>query len=146
MYIKILRRISEGKMDLRRKCTCRYVAWIFTESRKNIRLLLTLSKQIECCRSLEIYGAVRMKLNKAHFMYLTAQIHKTILLHKNTNKPLPIRYIFTINETFQMRYCMKFYLKGHQKYNWSNFWLSRFTLKNWPFWELLIFTCNFDAP
>ena len=29
------------------------------------------------------------------------------------------RYVFTINEIFQMRYCMKFYLKGHQNYNKS---------------------------
>ena len=28
-----------------------------------------MPEQIECCRSLEIYGAVRMKLNKAYFMY-----------------------------------------------------------------------------
>ena len=35
-------------------------------------------------------------------------------------------YVWNINETFQMRYYMKFYLKGHQKYKQSNFWLFKF--------------------
>ena len=45
------------------------------------------------------------------------------LRHTNTfilsHVILPTRYVFTIYETFQMRYCMKFYLKGHQNYNKS---------------------------
>ena len=33
--------------------------------------------------------------------------------YENTAMLLPTRYDFTINETFQMRYCMKIYIKGH---------------------------------
>ena len=36
-------------------------------------------------------------------------------------------YVFATIKSFKMRYCMNFYLKGHQKYEKSNFWLSRFT-------------------
>ena len=32
---------------------------------------------------------------------------------------LPTRYLLTINETFQMMYCMKFYLKVHQNHTKS---------------------------
>ena len=46
-------------------------------------------------------------------------MHNAILLHKSANTLLPTRHVFKINETFQMRYCMKFYLKGHQNYNKS---------------------------
>ena len=42
--------------------------------------------------------------------------------------PFASRDLNTISETFQMRYYTKFYLKGHQKYKQSNFWLSKFTL------------------
>ena len=40
---------------------------------------------------------------------------------------LTTRYVLTINETFQMRYYIKVYLNGNQKYMQSNFWLSKFT-------------------
>ena len=52
-------------------------------------------------------------------MYYMVQNHNAILLHKSANMLLPTRYVFTIYETFQMSYCMKFYLKGHQSYNKS---------------------------
>ena len=39
----------------------------------------------------------------------------------------PLVVKLTNNETFQMRYWMILYLKGHQKYIQSNFWLSKFT-------------------
>ena len=31
----------------------------------------------------------------------------------------PSRYVLAINETFKKRYCMNYYLKGHQNYNKS---------------------------
>ena len=37
--------------------------------------------------------------------------------HKSSNSTKPFWPIFTISESFQMRYCMTLYLKGHQKYN-----------------------------
>ena len=37
-------------------------------------------------------------------------------LRKNSATLLPTRYVLTIDDTFKMRYCMKLYLKGHQKY------------------------------
>ena len=46
-------------------------------------------------------------------------MHNAILLHKSEKTLLPTKYVFKINETFPMRYCMKFYLKGHQNYNKS---------------------------
>ena len=42
------------------------------------------------------------------------------LLPKSIATLLPTIYVLTIIETYQMRYCMKFYLKGHQNYNKSN--------------------------
>ena len=57
-----------------------------------------------------------------------AQNHNAILLYKSANRLLPTRYVFTIYETFQMRYCMKFYLKGHQIYNKSK----------WKVWLLVL--------
>ena len=39
----------------------------------------------------------------------------------------PFRHIFTISETFPMRYCMTVYLKGYQKYDKS--WLIVFIKK-----------------
>ena len=50
-----------------------------------------------------------------------AMLKSGYLLHKITATLLPTRYVFTINETLQMRYCMKFYLKEHQKYKMLNF-------------------------
>ena len=44
----------------------------------------------------------------------------SFILYKSTVMLLPTRYVFTIDETFQMRCCMKFYLKGHQNYNSIN--------------------------
>ena len=64
--------------------------------------------------------------------------HTSFLLRKSTATLLPTRYVLSINETFQMRYCMKFYLKGYQKHKKSNFWLSQFTSWIRSFLELLI--------
>ena len=50
------------------------------------------------------------------------------LVHmKSASITLSTLYVFTTIESSEMRYCMNFYLKGHQKYEKSNFWLSRFT-------------------
>ena len=51
----------------------------------------------------------------------------SFLLCKSTATLLSTWYVLAINKTFQMRYCMKLYLKGHQKYKQWNFWLSKFT-------------------
>ena len=50
------------------------------------------------------------------------QVNATFVfwLCKSTTILLPTRYVLIINNIFQMRYCMKFYLKGHQNYNESN--------------------------
>ena len=45
--------------------------------------------------------------------------HMSSLLFKSTVMLLSTRYVLTIYETFKMRYCMKFYLKGHQNYSMS---------------------------
>ena len=54
--------------------------------------------------------------------------------HKSSNSTKPFRPIFTISESFQMRYCMTLYLKGHQKYDRSKLkvqlLLSKFRLFN----------------
>ena len=43
--------------------------------------------------------------------------------YENTAMLLPTRYDFTINETFQMRYCMKIYIKGHHTpLVYTHFW------------------------
>ena len=41
-------------------------------------------------------------------------------LCKSTATLLQTIYVFTINKTFEMKYCMKFYLKGHQNYSKTN--------------------------
>ena len=38
---------------------------------------------------------------------------------------LPTKYVVRINESFQMRYCTKLYLKGHQEYDKSNSKVSK---------------------
>ena len=43
----------------------------------------------------------------------------SFLLYKSTATLLHTRYVLAINKTFQLRYCMNFYLKGHQNYNMS---------------------------
>ena len=54
-----------------------------------------------------------------------AQNNNAILLHKSANMLLPTRYVFAIYETFQMKYCMKFYLEGHQNWNKSKFKVAK---------------------
>ena len=43
----------------------------------------------------------------------------SFFLCKSTVRLLAIIYVLVIIKTFQMRYRMKFYLKGHQNYNMS---------------------------
>ena len=61
--------------------------------------------------------------------------------HKSSNSTKPFRPIFTISESFQMRYCMTLYLKGHQKYDRSKLkvqlLLSKFRLFNFDLSYLL---------
>ena len=79
--------------------------------------------------------------------YITGCFLVSFFLCKSTARHLPTRNISTINKTFQMRYYMKFYLKGHQKYKQSNFWLSKYAWYSRPFLVLLTSTCcNSDAP
>ena len=63
---------------------------------------------------------------------------------KNVGLPMPTLLFNTICESFQMRYCMTLYLKGHQKYDRSKLkvqlLLSKFRLFNFDlsyFWYLL---------
>ena len=64
----------------------------------------------------------------------------SFLLGKSTAMIMPTRYLLVIYDTFQLRYCMKFYLKGHQNYHKSKSKvpkkcpsLSKFqSLKVWP--------------
>ena len=78
-------------------------------------------------RNLVRYSTVPLRLNKGNFMQYMTIFHLSLVGIIHAATLLPTRYVLTINETFQMRYCMKFYLKGHQKYKQSNFWLSKFT-------------------
>ena len=41
---------------------------------------------------------------------------KSVVICKSTTMPLPNRYVFTTITSFQMRYCVKFYLEGYQNY------------------------------
>ena len=43
-----------------------------------------------------------------------------IVLCKSAATPLPSLRLLTTNESFQMRYCMNFFFKGHQNYQKSN--------------------------
>ena len=60
--------------------------------------------------------------------------------HKSSNSTKPFRPIFTISESFQMRYCMTLYLKGHQKYNRSKLKIQLLSSKSRLFkFDLLYF-------
>ena len=60
-----------------------------------------------------MYGTVPLKLNKGDFMQLMTTFHLSLVDTIRAATLLPTRYVLTINETFQMRYCTKFYLIGH---------------------------------
>ena len=62
-----------------------------------------------------------------------------ILLHRSATTST--RYVLKTIESFQMRYYVKFYLKGHQKYQMSYIWLFKFTWWNRSF---LFVTFDFD--
>ena len=51
-----------------------------------------------------------------------------------------IRNVLGINETFQMRYCTKFYLKGHQNYNKSK---SKVPVAVLVHYKKLMWKCQF---
>ena len=57
----------------------------------------------------------------------TGTFQRSLVHMKSASITLPTLCVFTTIGSFKMRYCMNFYLKGHQKYEKSNFWLSRFT-------------------
>ena len=57
--------------------------------------------------------------------------------------PLPSWGYLTTNESFQMRYCMTLYLKGHRKYERSKLKLFNLLNKNGlfgTFWDFLTLT------
>ena len=54
-------------------------------------------------------------------MYYTAHFHNAVLLCKNDSILLHVAFLFTIDRSFKMRYCMNFYLNWHRNYAWSNF-------------------------
>ena len=45
--------------------------------------------------------------------------HLSLVDTINAAMLLPTRYVLIINMYFEMRYCMKVYLRGHQNYNKS---------------------------
>ena len=63
-----------------------------------------------------IYSFPRWILTESLRMKQKWQFHKGIKASKNAVMPLPNRYFKSILKSFQTRYCMMFYLKGHQKY------------------------------
>ena len=64
-------------------------------------------------------------LNKSHFMKQMTTFHFCLVNTIHSVMLLPTIYVLTINEIFQMRYCKKFYLKGHQNYNMTKSKISR---------------------
>ena len=52
---------------------------------------------------------------------------KSLVNIKSATLTFPTKYVFTTIESFKMRYCMEFYLKGHRNYEKANFWLYKFT-------------------
>ena len=74
-----------------------------------------------------MYSPIPLRLNKGNSMQEMTTFQHSLVDTIHAATLLPIRYILTINETFQMRYCMKFYLKEHQTYKEANFWPFKFT-------------------
>ena len=67
------------------------------------------------------YVHYRQKISMDEALYEVKWLFSSeFLLCKSTATLLPTRYVLANNETFQMRYCTMFYLKGHKNYNRSN--------------------------
>ena len=65
-------------------------------------------------------------------------------LKANLSKSFSIH--FTTNESFQMRYCMTLYLKGHWNYERSNLELLNLLNKNALFWNFQVLSLVFPMP
>ena len=69
-------------------------------------------------------------INTRHICSVWSKIgifQRSLVHMKIASITLPTLHVFTTIESFRMRYYMYIYLKGHQKYKKSNFWLSKFT-------------------
>ena len=53
--------------------------------------------------------------------------------HKSSNSTKPFRPIFTISESFLMRYCVTLYLKGYKRYDRSKLKSLNLLNKSWTF-------------
>ena len=61
--------------------------------------------------ALYIYSTVPLRLNKGNFMQYMTIFHLSLVGIIHAATLLPTRYVLTINETFQMMYCKKVYLR-----------------------------------
>ena len=80
---------------------------------------LSIKKYQGC--GLRIRAATSLRISKSKWAKWPQFLSH--FFYENTAMLLPTRYDFTINETFQMRYCMKIYIKGHHTpLVYTHFW------------------------
>ena len=75
---------------------------------------------IEMLVGITNYSPAPLRLNKGHFMQQMTTFQLSLLDTVHAAMLLPATIVLIINETFQMSYCTKFFLRGHQNYNMSN--------------------------
>ena len=91
--------------------------------------------------SWELIQCVTIEFRQGPIYVVNSHFSRPPNRHKSSNSTKPFWPIFTISESFQMRYCMTLYLKGHQKYDRSKLkvqlLLSKFRLFNFDLSYLL---------
>ena len=60
------------------------------------------------------YNHKLLKLDDSRFMKQNADFEEGFSQAKSTTRPLPIPRFLTTNESFQMRYYVRIFLKGHE--------------------------------
>ena len=85
---------------------------------------LLTPRQQKCRRRFFVYSSkaikvqcVTIEFRQGSIYVVNSHFSRPPNRHKSSNSTKPFQPIFTISESFQMRYCMTLYLKGYQKYD-----------------------------